>query len=289
MSNLMPVSLSTDREGELRLFSPSKLNLFFRVLRKREDGYHEIASLYQAISLGDRLTIKISEQDSLTCSDLSLETDANLIVKARGLFRQKTGVYQPFFMSLDKKIPIQSGLGGGSGNAATALWGMNQLCGSPATLEDLKIWSCELGSDVPFFFSSGTAFCQGKGEIFQSFDLPTKLNCWIAKPTEGLSTPAVYGQHRCVESDKNISDVLKSFSLNAPDYFNDLETSAFTLLPKLVTIKQQLIEAGFDHVVMTGSGTAFFCLGSIAPPIIEGIQFYKAISIQRPEGSWYAS
>src|ERR1700688_1220422 len=102
------------------LFSPAKLNLFFRVLRRREDGYHEIASLYQAVNLGDTLQVQLGESQRLTCDDPSLPCDgSNLILKAAQVFRRNTGLDLKAHFHLIKRIPIQSGLGGGSGNAAT--------------------------------------------------------------------------------------------------------------------------------------------------------------------------
>jgi 4-diphosphocytidyl-2-C-methyl-D-erythritol kinase len=137
----------------MRFFSPAKLNLFFRVLYKREDQYHEIASLFQAVSLGDFLSIEMSEEDVLSCNDLSLLCDrSNLIMKALDLFRKKTGIKIAVKVHLEKNIPLQSGLGGGSSNAATTLWGLNELCGRPASLRQLQNWSSEIGSDIPFFF-----------------------------------------------------------------------------------------------------------------------------------------
>lgn len=153
------------------LFSPAKINLFFRVLKKRDDGYHEIASLYQAIDLGDTLNITLNECDELSCSDPSLQTDeSNLVLKAAALFRKKTALALYIKVHLHKQIPIQAGLGGGSSNAATTLWALNKLANCPASFQDLALWSCELGSDVAFFFSKGAAYCTGRGELFSSLD-----------------------------------------------------------------------------------------------------------------------
>ena len=137
--------------GELSLFSPAKLNLFFRVLHRREDGFHEIASLYQAISLGDTLTVALAEEDQFTCDHPTLPRDAsNLVCRAVALFREQTGSAARYRIHLSKKIPVESGLGGGSSNAATVLWGCNALTGSRIPIEKLAQWGALLGSDVPF-------------------------------------------------------------------------------------------------------------------------------------------
>src|SRR3990167_2918479 len=112
----------------MKLFSPGKINLFFRVLAKRSDGFHQIASLYQAIDLFDILTIERAELDSFTCTDPKLSCDhSNLISKALTLFRTHFSLDFGIRVHLEKRIPMEAGLGGGSSNAATLLWGVNEL------------------------------------------------------------------------------------------------------------------------------------------------------------------
>lgn len=119
-----------------------------------------------------------STKDELTCSDSVLMVDnSNLVIKALNLMRAKTNVKQHFKIHLQKNIPMQAGLGGGSGNAATAMHAFNAACGYPASTEQLQAWSAEIGSDVSFFFSSGTAYCTGRGEHVQSLaPLPDSEN-----------------------------------------------------------------------------------------------------------------
>ncbi|MBT7461660.1 MAG: 4-(cytidine 5'-diphospho)-2-C-methyl-D-erythritol kinase, partial [Waddliaceae bacterium] len=149
----------------LKLSSPAKVNLFLKVVRRRDDGFHDIVSLFQTISLEDRLTFSFSEKDKVSCSDPSIPTDGrNLVNKARDLFRKKTGTDATFDIAIEKNIPAEAGLGGGSSNAATTLWALNTLAGNPATHDELREWASELGSDVAFFLSHGTALCTGRGE-----------------------------------------------------------------------------------------------------------------------------
>ncbi len=158
--------------------------------------YHELASLFQAVSLADNMHFSklapSATQDELICTDTSLSvTNDNLVIKAMNLMRNKTGnnshltllvykltffligIKQYFKIKLDKYIPIQAGLGGGSGNAATAMHAFNVLMNYPASLEQLRLWSGDIGSDITFFFSSGTAYCTGRGEIVEA--LPVSL------------------------------------------------------------------------------------------------------------------
>lgn len=251
----------------LILYSPAKINLFLKIINRRSDGYHNLASLFQAIDLCDEIHIKLSGQDRLTCSDPSLPSDSsNLIMKAIDLFRRKTG--QHFFVEvhLKKNIPQQAGLGGGSSNAATTLWALNQLHGNLIPLNQLAAWSGEIGSDIPFFFSQGTAFCTGKGENVK--DVPfckMKEAIWIIKPSYGLSTPLVYKNLDLSQLTSDSVEDVKKF-MEKKVYFNDLEPAAFSLLPSLKLFKEELINSGFHTVLMSGSGSAFFCIGPGRPP-----------------------
>jgi 4-diphosphocytidyl-2-C-methyl-D-erythritol kinase len=136
--------LDEDDLGETAtFFSPCKINLFLRILRKREDGYHDLASLFQAIGFGDTLDltpIRQGSADIFTCNMEGVPTDSsNLVLRAIQLIRDKTGVEMYFVANLKKECPAQAGLGGGSANAATAMWGANELMGRPASLEQVTI------------------------------------------------------------------------------------------------------------------------------------------------------
>ncbi|HEX2582880.1 MAG TPA: 4-(cytidine 5'-diphospho)-2-C-methyl-D-erythritol kinase [Chlamydiales bacterium] len=256
----------------MKYLSPAKINLFFRVLGKRKDGYHEIASLYQAIDLYDELFISDSAQEALTASDPELLCDeTNLVWKARRLFRAQFGG-RSCHIHLEKKIPMQAGLGGGSSNAATTLWALNEQNGRPATEWQLLELAAKLGSDVPFFFSSGTAYCTGRGEKLEPYSLPAPLSGWIVKPPFGLSTPAVYQETR-------VSELPQRDPQDALIPYNDLEPAAFRLEPRLFLIKR-------DGFTMTGSGTAFFTFQSEKPHLEEGF-IVPFRSLQRPLHSWY--
>lgn len=158
------------------LLSPCKINLFLRILRRRGDGFHELASLFQTVSLFDTLdfwelppdpdeplcSMEVTP-DSLGAADIPVD-DSNLVMRAMALFAERTGEKRRLHCRLHKAIPAQGGLGGGSADAATALFAANRLAGYPATQEQLIEWGAELGSDISFFFSRGTAYCTGRGE-----------------------------------------------------------------------------------------------------------------------------
>lgn len=282
----------------LTLQSPAKINLFLKIIGKRPDGYHEIASLFQAIDLCDTMHFKLSEKDTFICSDPSLPTnETNLVIKARELFRRKTGLMDCVSIHLEKHIPQQAGLGGGSSNAATTLWALNQLCGSQATAELLVEWGAEIGSDVSFFLSHGTAYCTGRGEkLLPLAPLPPQ-SLWIAKPAVGLSTPKVYAglkleaENQLKQAFVDTEELLAKFTSPTSNaklpVFNDLEVPAFQLAPQLAELKQKLETFGFSSVLMSGSGSAFFCLGSGNLPALPGLDTYHCKFINRSPEKWY--
>ena len=283
----------------LTLRSPAKINLFLRVTHKLLNGYHELASLMQTVSLYDTLHIKLAQHDRFTCNVPYLPIDeSNLVIRALDQFRF---FYKEDFrvhVRLDKEIPIQAGLGGGSSDAATMLWGLNELVGSPFDDDELASIGAEIGSDVPFFFSRGTAYCRGRGEIVDPLNPLPFEEIWIVKPLEGLSTPVVYETFD-LQADELAASGLKSPSLRPPeesmtriiqgekDFYNDLEAPAFHLVPRLKEIKEKLLDSGFSQVVLCGSGTALFCVGDGVIPEIVGAVSTKVKFINRQPDEWY--
>ncbi len=272
----------------LSLSSPAKINLFLKVVGRRPDGFHELASLFQTIDLKDTLHFALAGADEMTstCKWIPRGPE-NLIFKAAELFRKKTGKMFGLHVHLVKRIPQQAGLGGGSSNAATTLWGINKLLGCPIALADLIDWSKELGSDVPFFFTQGTAYCTGRGEILRPLEPLPKQKVWIIKPDRGLSTPEVYG---CLKvHDLPLRDpesTLENILKGKMECFNDLEMPAFSIFPELSSMKR-LLQEGSSLVSMTGSGSALFCLGGPAPHKIPHTRQFTASFINRTVNSWF--
>ena len=252
------------------LISPAKVNLSLRIIKKREDGFHELSSLFQTIDLCDHLKITPSKYDCFTTNSLQIPCDSsNLIIKALHLFRNEIGINQCYHINLQKTIPIQAGLGGGSSNAATTLWGLNKLNGSIISTEKLMQMGAQLGSDVPFFFSHGTAHCTGRGDVVKDVDpICLEKPLWLVKPLEGLSTKEIY----------NALDLSKCSEIDQL-FANDLESAAFSVRPSLLNLKNTLQKL-YTRVVMSGSGTAFICEG-------EHVLGSRVDFLNRDIGQWY--
>eukprot|EP00898_Chlorokybus_atmophyticus_P008343 jgi/Chlat1/850/Chrsp104S01191 len=269
-----------EKRTSITLFSPSKINLFLRITRRRPDGYHDLASLFHAIDLGDALKFSVSpstRRDSLTtnASGVPLD-DTNLINRALALFRKHTGSQQYYWVHLDKRVPTGAGLGGGSGNAATALWAANEMCGRPASTQDLAEWAAEIGSDISFFFSKGAAYCTGRGEIVEDVPppLPLDMRLCLVKPSEECSTAEIFKTFNIDEASKVdgkelLERIVSERRIRPETCINDLEAPAFRALPRLKALKQRLVAAGrgrYDAVFMTGSGSTIVLVGDDEPP-----------------------
>ena len=149
----------------ITLDAHAKINLTLEVLGRRDDGYHDIVSIMQTVDLADTLTFEPFTSISLECDEPSLAPADNLVTKAALMLRERAGVDLGARIRLRKRIPVASGLGGGSSDAAAALLGLNALWGLGMSVRDLTPIAVQLGSDVPFFLQGGTAMVQGRGEV----------------------------------------------------------------------------------------------------------------------------
>lgn len=292
----------------LQVFSPAKINVFLRIVRRRDDGFHDLASLFHVIDLGDDMDVSIlpegATKDELTCnwSDVPVD-ESNLVIKAAHLFREKTGRKECFKVHLEKRVPHGAGMGGGSGNAATMLWAANSLCGDPASNQDLLDWSGDIGSDISVFFSQGAAYCTGRGEIVENIHPPIPLDTplLLVKPPVGLSTPQIFKaldlDRRSTVDPKDILENLCTGDWKSPaNYINDLEQPAFDCLPELKALKDRLVAEGdFESVFMTGSGSTIVGIGSDrVPPFLVEEPAYKDVFVSparlltRDGTMWYS-
>lgn len=241
--------------------------------------------------------------DELLCDAPGVPTDGtNLAIKALDLFRAKAGSAAHYRVTLDKRVPHGAGLGGGSGNAATALWAANELAGRPVSPADLAAWAGEIGSDISVFFSRGAAYCTGRGEVVQDVAPPLPLGTplLLVKPPAGLATQAVFkaldlGTRSGADPLALAAGLARAGKASPALCVNDLERPAFTLMPGLEAFRARLAaEPGFDAVFMTGSGSTVVGVGSHASPAWLGADpayagwfVGRARLCGREEGAWY--
>lgn len=247
---------------------------------KREDGFHELASLFQTVSLADKLDFweAPADGDAPLCSmEVSPDSygregiptdESNLVMKALKLYAERTGETRRIHCRLHKGVPAEAGLGGGSGDCATALFAANRLAGFKASEQELIEWSAELGSDISFFFSRGSAYCTGRGEIIENVPPLPSTDLYLIKPPYGCSTPAVFKELGLKPGDKfpgpEPREMLAAFqsSVFGAPYLNDLEPPAYAVAPELQSLRDDIASCGFAHVMMSGSGSTIFAIGS---------------------------
>lgn len=257
------------------LRAPAKLNLFFEVLGKRADGYHEIESLALPIRLSDTLTFRaIPEQElRLRCYGAGEDVpcdDRNIVIRALRLIQDELAVQQGAEVTLWKRIPSQAGLGGGSSDAAAAIRAAHQAWNLPISISELQNLSAKIGSDCPIFFYEKATISRGRGEVIEPAPWLPSLNFVILKPSEGLSTAEVY--KNCMEAhDGKIRFLDQLFRADKNPYagtvagvgeifFNRLEAAAERIWPRFSKMKQYMKASGCLRCQMSGSGTAFFGL-----------------------------
>jgi len=255
--------------SEFSLPSFAKINWFLRVLGKRPDGYHELCTLFQTISLHDTVHFAESDELELTCDDPCVPTDdRNLIIKAAKALSATAGAKLGAEIRLEKRIPSPGGLGGGSSNAAVALIGLVRLWQmdiEPAVLDRI---AAGIGSDVPFFLYGGTAIGSGRGEVVETVGDITEPSMLVATPEVAVSTAMVYGRidasgltNEGVESILRVCRFMaKSGDLRGRTLINDLESSVFSAEPEIARVKETLLNLGAVKAVMSGSGASVFAI-----------------------------
>ncbi|GFN33751.1 4-(cytidine 5'-diphospho)-2-C-methyl-D-erythritol kinase [Paenibacillus xylaniclasticus] len=252
--------------------APAKINLLLDVLHKREDGFHEVEMIMTMVDLADRLEMEELQRDQIIISSqagyIPLD-EKNLAFQAAKLIKERYDVRKGVYIHLDKKIPVAAGLAGGSSDAAAALRGLNRLWGLGISDEELCVLGAELGSDVPFCVTGGTAIATGRGERLERIGNPPQ--CWVvlAKPPINVSTADVYGRFRAseVKEHPSMKDMLSaiergSFADMCGSLGNVLEEVTLKNYPEVLQLKESMQKLGAEGVLMSGSGPTVFGLVS---------------------------
>lgn len=243
------------------LEAPAKLNLSLRVVRKREDGFHDIDSLMVRVpGLHDLITFSDAPEDAFRCDDPGVPEDgSNLVVKAREAYRAATGFDQPFDIYLQKKVPHGAGLGGGSSDAAATLAGLNRLNGDALDAAKLMEIAATLGSDIPFFLGPPVARATGRGEHIAAADPLPALPILLLKPSFGVATPDAYKRWKDSLELPGIAYGSQVFPWG--ELLNDLERPVFQKHLFLAEVKAWLIaQPGVAGALMSGSGSTMFAV-----------------------------
>jgi 4-diphosphocytidyl-2-C-methyl-D-erythritol kinase len=269
----------------MKIISPAKINLRLEVLRKREDGYHEIRGIFQRINLADEIDISLYQGEGITlsCSNPELpQGKENLAYKAAELILSQTKRKAGIKITIDKKIPLSSGLGGGSSNAASVLIALNRILGLNLPSELMREMGKRLGADVPFFLFGKTALATGIGEKLTEIVIKPRLFLVLVNPNIPISTGFAYERlnrelTKRMNDTINISTKIEDLTDLIPLLSNDFEEAIFPLYPEIKEIKERLIVEGARGSLMSGSGsTVFGIFGSRK----EAVRAYQRLRLE---------
>ncbi|WP_088188630.1 4-(cytidine 5'-diphospho)-2-C-methyl-D-erythritol kinase [Desulfosporosinus sp. FKA] len=248
----------------LTTFAYAKINFALAVLGMRDDGYHELQSVMQSIDLHDIVRVRRSGE-TITCHCGELSGRGNLAYIAAELFFRELGISDGVEIDIDKKIPIQAGLAGGSSDAAATLRLLNQLYDKPLTAEKLLDLAGECGADVAFCLRGGTMWATGRGERLDLLPNVPNIDLVLVKPTLGVNTGEAY--RRFDREGKpgylSRSDWEQALKESSPQQIavllaNDLEIASILMVPEISELKQQLLEENCYGTLMSGSGSSVF-------------------------------
>lgn len=255
---------------DISLKALAKINLGLDVVRRREDGYHEVRMIMQTIHLYDRLDIKRTKESGIQIqTNLSFlpVNENNLIYKAAKLLMDEFSITDGVSVKLDKRIPVAAGMAGGSTDAAAMLFGMNRLFSLGLTKRQLMERGVQIGADVPYCIMRGTALAEGIGEELSPLDPMVKCPVLIAKPSISVSTKFVYQNLKLDDAtihpdiDRLIADIrAKNLYDIAAHMGNVLETVTIPNYPVIDEIKKHMLSHGAVGAMMSGSGPTVFGL-----------------------------
>jgi 4-diphosphocytidyl-2-C-methyl-D-erythritol kinase len=272
----------------LRLRSPAKLNLYLKVLNKRSDGYHNLVTLFERISLWDDIELSLNKEGQIRifCNQPEVPRGvANLVFQAAQLLKETFALDNGVDIRIQKRIPVAAGLGGGSSNAATVLMGLNKLWNLSLKHKELVPLAQRIGSDVPFFlYKCSWALGTNRGDDIEPLNLNAKLWHVLVIPRIKIYTKEVFGglNLRLTKPGDDVNILLhalrkKQFSRLGSLFLNDLESRILQLHPSLGQLKEKLKKLGLGGVSFSGSGPSLY---GIATSQRQAEDFKKILSKQ---------
>ncbi len=255
----------------LTIKTPAKINWVLSVLRKRQDGYHDIISLIHAIDLYDTMIFDDSDRVEIICN-MPIKMENNLVYKAIRAFQDYTGINRGIKVTLNKEIPIGAGLAGGSSDAAATLKAINKLWQIGLSNSELQQIGAKLGSDIPFFFNLPLCIVEGRGDIVKPLEIKKSHTLLLVKPPFSISTKWAYNS---LTLTRELTEIYEKINNNIWQLYellvrgdekltlwNDLEKVVLQKYPEIDKIKKRLLTLGAKASLMSGSGSTVFGLFS---------------------------
>ena len=243
--------------------SPAKINLGLNVVKKRNDGYHDIETIFLPLQLSDIITFEKADKTLFnSTSDMLNKSEDNLIIKAKRLLEKKTGKEFHLNIFVEKNIPIGGGLGGGSSNAATTLKAINKLFKFELNNISLFEFALTLGSDVPYFLNPVPSYAESRGEILFPINIEIPYPILLVNPGINVSTNWAFLLIKPALPEKNLHQLINGSSLDFErmKFFirNDFEPDVFKEYPLIKKIKEELYEMGAQFALMSGTGSSVY-------------------------------
>ncbi|MCJ7552750.1 MAG: 4-(cytidine 5'-diphospho)-2-C-methyl-D-erythritol kinase [Ignavibacteriaceae bacterium] len=265
--------------NQLKVKSPAKINIGLNIIRKRDDGYHDLETIFYPLKIHDEIIFTRSDKLSFRSNDENLNKEkSNLIIKAKEQLEKYSGSQINIAIILSKNIPIGAGLGGGSSNAAATLLALNKMYELNIEAEKLSDIALQLGSDVPYFLNPIPSFAESRGEILFPLNLKIDRPILIVNPGIHISTRWAFGLikphlakislKKFVESGITELDELQRIAVN------DFEEIVFSKYPDIKFIKAKMIEAESLLSMMTGTGSTVFGIFENKKAAIEAAQMF---------------
>ena len=249
--------------NKIELNSISKINIGLNILNKRDDGYHNLQTIFYPLLLTDRLTFEKSDKTTFESDSLELNNlKSNLIVDAKNLLEKHVKSKLNVRINIEKKIPIGGGLGGGSSNAASTLKALNALFNLKLSPKELSLLALQLGSDIPFFLNPVPCFATSRGEIIKRLQLSISFPILIINPGIHISTKWAFQQLKIKSSSNDLYKIISKSLITLDDIknyaTNDFEEIVFKHFPLLKEIKEKLYLFGAEFALMTGTGSTIY-------------------------------
>lgn len=252
----------------------AKINLSLNITGVREDGYHTLESIFLPIDFFDEIEIVKADKMSYSCNNRFIKfNDSNTVVKAINLMKKEYGIEDDFKVYLNKHLPMQAGLAGGSTDASSVIRILDKMYSLNISKEKAIELTSKIGADVTFTYFSKPALVTGVGENIELIDVKEKYYCLIAKPSKGVSTKACYDAMDLATCPHPNIDALKDALGKGEDIIpllgNSMEPAAIELVPEIKDLKDRIIELGADFSLMSGSGSSVFTLSKDKKMIIK--------------------
>lgn len=259
--------------------TPAKINLGLNILRKREDGYHDIETFFYPINLFDTLTFSESPEFQFVCSNHELNNEKNLVVRAKEFLEAESKTKINIKIELEKRIPVGAGLGGGSSNAAAALIGIKKFLNLQVDDSILFDIATKLGADVPFFLNPYPSYAESKGDYISALDCKLHYPILIVNPGIHISTKWAY-EHVVPSTPtyplkKLIEDCELDFLFMQNKIKNDFEPIVLNLYPEIENIKKEFYKLGAMFNLMSGSGSSVYGIFQNYDKAVHALEYFQ--------------